>query len=83
MAKSDACAVYNILCIRVDERKEILGLWIQDSENKHSWMQIFDELKFLHNLLDTAEAMKKAFSFVTPTDCHGWFSHCGLILTIL
>ena len=26
-------------------RKEILGLWIQDSESKHAWMQIFDELK--------------------------------------
>jgi len=26
------CAVYNILGIRVDGRKEILGLWIQDSE---------------------------------------------------
>lgn len=39
------CAVYNILGIRVDGRKEILGLWIQDSESKHAWMQIFDELK--------------------------------------
>ena len=39
------CAVYNILGIRVDGRKEILGLWIQDSESKHAGMQIFDELK--------------------------------------
>ena len=39
------CAIYNILGIRVDGRKEILGLWIQDSESKHAWMQIFDELK--------------------------------------
>lgn len=39
------CAVYNILGIRVDGRKEILGLWIQESESKHAWMQIFDELK--------------------------------------
>ena len=38
-------AVYNILGIRVDGRKEILGLWIQDSESKHAWRQIFDELK--------------------------------------
>ena len=30
------CAVYNILGIRVDGRKEILGLWIQDSESKHA-----------------------------------------------
>ncbi|MBQ3442749.1 MAG: transposase [Selenomonadaceae bacterium] len=39
------CAVYNILGIRVDGRKEILGLWIQDRESKHAWMQLFDELK--------------------------------------
>ncbi len=39
------CAIYNILGIRVDGRKEILELWIQDSESKHAWMQIFDELK--------------------------------------
>lgn len=43
--KTKDCAVYDILGIRVDGRKEILGLWIQESESKHSWMQIFDELK--------------------------------------
>ena len=31
--------------IRVDGCKEILGLWIQDNESKHTWMQIFGELK--------------------------------------
>ena len=25
--------------------KDILGLWISESEGKHNWMQIFDELK--------------------------------------
>ena len=39
------CTVYNILGIRVDGRKKILGLWIQESESKQAWMQIFDELK--------------------------------------
>ena len=40
------CAVYNILGIRVDGRKEILEIWIQDSESKHALRQIlFDELK--------------------------------------
>ena len=45
LAKSDACAVYNILDVRVDARKEILELRIQDSDSKYTRMQIFDELK--------------------------------------
>ena len=38
-------AVYTILAYDVNGMKDILGLWIQDSESKHSWMQIFDEIK--------------------------------------
>lgn len=30
------CAVYTILGIRIDGRKEILGLWIQERESKHA-----------------------------------------------
>ena len=29
----------------MDGRKDILGLWIQETESKHFWMQIFDEIK--------------------------------------
>ncbi|MEE3451708.1 MAG: IS256 family transposase, partial [Acutalibacteraceae bacterium] len=29
----------------VDGVKDILGLWIGESEGKHKWMQIFDEIK--------------------------------------
>lgn len=39
------CAVYVILGYDVDGVKDILGLWIGDTEGKHSWMQIFDEIK--------------------------------------
>lgn len=39
------CAVYVILGYDVDGAKEILGLWIAETEGKHYWMQIFDEIK--------------------------------------
>ena len=39
------CAVYVILGYDADGVKDILGLWINESEGKHIWMQIFDEIK--------------------------------------
>lgn len=39
------CAIYTILGYDIDGRKDILGLWLSDTESKHTWMQIFDELK--------------------------------------
>lgn len=39
------CAVYVILGYDVNGVKDVLGLWINETEGKHSWMQIFDELK--------------------------------------
>lgn len=38
-------AVYVILGYDIDGRKELLGLWLNETESKHQWMQIFDELK--------------------------------------
>lgn len=38
-------AVYTILGYDTDGEKDILGLWLNESESKHTWMQIFDELK--------------------------------------
>ena len=38
-------AVYCILGYDVNGNKDILGLWLNESESKHTWMQIFDELK--------------------------------------
>ena len=39
------CAVYVILGYDLEGKKDILGLWIGESEGKHYWMQIFDEIK--------------------------------------
>lgn len=39
------CAVYVILGYDVDGVKDILGIWISETEGKHYWMQIFDEIR--------------------------------------
>lgn len=39
------CAVYVVLAYNMEGVKEVLGLWIGETEGKHVWMQIFDELK--------------------------------------
>lgn len=39
------CAVYVVLGYDIDGVKDVLGIWIGESEGKHHWMQIFDELK--------------------------------------
>src|SRR5699024_9926640 len=36
-------AVYTILGYTIEGHKEILGLWLNETESKHKWMQIFDE----------------------------------------
>jgi len=38
-------AVYTVLGIDTDGRKDILGLWISPNEGAHFWMMVFDELK--------------------------------------
>ena len=38
-------AVYVMLAYATNGYKDVLGLWINETENKHVWMQIFDELK--------------------------------------
>lgn len=32
-------------CYDIDGKKDILGLWLNETESKHSWGQIFDEIK--------------------------------------
>lgn len=39
------CAVYVVLGYDVDGVKDVLGLWVGESEGKHYWMQIFDEIR--------------------------------------
>lgn len=43
--ETKSCAVYVILGYDVDGKKDILGIWIGESEGKHYWMQIFDEIR--------------------------------------
>ena len=43
--KAKNYAVYTNLGYDIDGQKDILGLWLNESESKHTWMQIFDELK--------------------------------------
>ena len=38
-------AAYVILGYDIDGKKDILKLWLNETESKHHWMQIFDELK--------------------------------------
>ena len=38
-------AVYTILGYDINGHKDILGLWLNETESKHTWMQIFDEIK--------------------------------------
>ena len=43
--ESKSYAVYTVLGYDADGEKDILGLWLNESESKHTWMQIFDEIK--------------------------------------
>lgn len=43
--ETKSCAVYVILGYDVNGIKDILGIWIGQTEGKHYWMQIFDEIK--------------------------------------
>ena len=38
-------AVYSILGYDLTGRKEILGLWLNPTDSKNYWMQVFDEIK--------------------------------------
>lgn len=44
-AQTKNCAVYVVLGCDVNGIKDILGIWIGESEGKHYWMQIFDGIK--------------------------------------
>lgn len=44
-AETKNCAVYVVLGCDVNGIKDILGIWIGESEGKHYWMQIFDGIK--------------------------------------
>ena len=43
--KSRNKAVYSVLGVDMEGRKDVLGLWMSENEGAHFWMMIFDELK--------------------------------------
>ena len=43
--ESKSCAVYVVSGYDVNGIKDILGIWVGESEGRHYWMQIFDEIK--------------------------------------
>lgn len=42
--RSEKRAVYVALAYDLDGHKDVLGLWVGESEGKHFWMGVFDEL---------------------------------------
>lgn len=72
-------AVYTILGYDIDGSKDILGLWLNETESKHQWMQIFDELKArgvedvlflsMDGVSGLEEGAKAIFSHVTVQRC--------------
>lgn len=43
--ETNETAVYVILGYDLEGRKEVLGLWVNPTESKNYWMQVFDEIK--------------------------------------
>ena len=43
--KSGKCAVYTMIGVNVDGKKDCFGFWIGENEGTHQWLSIFDELK--------------------------------------
>lgn len=39
------CPVYVVIAYDLSEKKDILGLWIDEKESTNQWLKIFDELK--------------------------------------
>ena len=42
---SGKCAVYSIIGVNCEGRKDCFGFWIGENEGTHQWLSIFDELK--------------------------------------
>ena len=38
-------SVHLIIGVNIEEKKEILGFWIAESQSSKQWLMIFDELK--------------------------------------
>jgi transposase-like protein len=62
-------AIYTILGYDLEGKKDILGLWLNDSESKHTWMKIFDEIRTrgVEDILEAVAVFLDSKTF-TPRD---------------
>jgi transposase-like protein len=78
------CAVYVIPGYDVDGVKDILGIWTGETEGKHYWMQIFDEIKARGEEDSLAISWTRAFSSLTALRrCRSALSRCCRSLSSL
>lgn len=70
--KSGQKALYSIIGIDVEGRKEVLGFWLAEEENSRNWLQILEELKrrgvedILFVSLDGLSGLTEAVNVVFP-----------------
>lgn len=65
-------ALYNMIGVDVEGRKEVLGFWLSESENSREWLQILEEIKrrgtedILFISLDGLPGLEEAIQVVYP-----------------
>ncbi|MGX8794899.1 IS256 family transposase [Fusibacter sp. JL298sf-3] len=65
-------ALYNIIGIDVEGRKEVLGFWLSEGENSREWLQILEEIKrrgvkdILFVSLDGLSGLEDAIQVIYP-----------------
>lgn len=65
-------ALYNMIGIDVEGKKEVLGFWLSEGENSREWLQILEEIKrrgvedILFISLDGLPGLEDAISVVYP-----------------
>lgn len=65
-------ALYNIVGIDIEGRKEVLGFWLSEGENSREWLQILEEIKrrgvedILFMSLDGLPGLEEAIHVVYP-----------------
>ncbi len=65
-------ALYNIINVDVEGRKEVLGFWLSEGENSREWLQILEEIKrrgvedILFVSLDGLSGLEDAIQVIYP-----------------
>lgn len=66
-------AVYSAIGVNSEGKKDVLGIWINETEGTHFWLSIFDELKargvkkLLFVCIDGLSGLEEAIKNVFPT----------------